>query len=48
VFFLDCSAGLGVLKMAIKAVAKISGCSDLAAKSQFYLIDKDVCFLELY
>ncbi|XP_047157368.1 NAD-dependent malic enzyme 59 kDa isoform, mitochondrial [Vigna umbellata] len=35
------SAGLGVLKMAIKAVAKISGCSDLAAKSLFYLIDKD-------
>ncbi|QCE02783.1 malate dehydrogenase [Vigna unguiculata] len=35
------SAGLGVLKMAIKAVAKISGCSDSAAKSQFYLIDKD-------
>ncbi|KAK7349546.1 hypothetical protein VNO77_06994 [Canavalia gladiata] len=35
------SAGLGVLKMAIQAVAKISGCSELAAKSQFYLIDKD-------
>ncbi|KAL2335925.1 hypothetical protein Fmac_010371 [Flemingia macrophylla] len=35
------SAGLGVLKMAIQAVAKISGCSEIAAKSQFYLIDKD-------
>ncbi|RDX83061.1 hypothetical protein CR513_36063 [Mucuna pruriens] len=35
------SAGLGVLKMAIQAVARISGCSELAAKSQFYLIDKD-------
>ncbi|XP_004510839.1 NAD-dependent malic enzyme 59 kDa isoform, mitochondrial [Cicer arietinum] len=35
------SAGLGVLKMAINAVAKISGCSETAAKSQFFLIDKN-------
>nr|AFK37403.1 unknown [Lotus japonicus] len=35
------SAGLGVLKMAIQAVAKMCGCSELAAKSQFFLIDKD-------
>ncbi|OIV89629.1 hypothetical protein TanjilG_14601 [Lupinus angustifolius] len=35
------SAGLGVLKMAIQAVSKMTGCSELAAKSQFFLIDKD-------
>ncbi|KAJ1392611.1 hypothetical protein SESBI_35697 [Sesbania bispinosa] len=35
------SAGLGVLKMAVQAVAKMSGCSEVAAKSQFFLIDKD-------
>ncbi|MED6133126.1 NAD-dependent malic enzyme 2, mitochondrial [Stylosanthes scabra] len=35
------SAGLGVLKMAIQAVSKMAGCSETAAKSQFYLIDKD-------
>ncbi|XP_061340134.1 NAD-dependent malic enzyme 59 kDa isoform, mitochondrial-like [Gastrolobium bilobum] len=35
------SAGLGVLKMAVQAIAKMSGCSELAAKSQFFLIDKD-------
>lgn len=47
-FGLDCSAGLGVLKMAIQAVAKMCGCSELAAKSQFFLIDKDVCFYNLW
>ncbi|KAL1367322.1 hypothetical protein HN51_021367 [Arachis hypogaea] len=35
------SAGLGVLKMAIQAVSKMAGCSETAAKSQFFLIDKD-------
>ncbi|KAL4398445.1 hypothetical protein AHAS_Ahas01G0292600 [Arachis hypogaea] len=34
-------AGLGVLKMAIQAVSKMAGCSETAAKSQFFLIDKD-------
>ncbi|QHO50691.1 NAD-dependent malic enzyme 2 [Arachis hypogaea] len=38
---LACSAGLGVLKMAIQAVSKMAGCSETAAKSQFFLIDKD-------
>ncbi|XLS46199.1 hypothetical protein HN51_003064 [Arachis hypogaea] len=38
------SAGLGVLKMAIQAVSKMAGCSETAAKSQFFLIDKDACF----
>ncbi|WJX83289.1 NAD-dependent malic enzyme 2, mitochondrial [Trifolium repens] len=35
------SAGLGVLKMAVQAVSRMSGCSETDAKSQFYLIDKD-------
>ncbi|KAK7295026.1 hypothetical protein RJT34_17929 [Clitoria ternatea] len=35
------SAGLGVLNMAVKAVSRMSGCSETAAKSQFFLIDKD-------
>ncbi|KAL1322203.1 hypothetical protein HN51_067124 [Arachis hypogaea] len=35
------SAGLGVLKMAVQAVSRMSGCSETAAKSQFYLIDKN-------
>ncbi|KAK7274544.1 hypothetical protein RIF29_15638 [Crotalaria pallida] len=35
------SAGLGVLKMAIQAVSRMTGCSETAAKSQFFLIDKD-------
>jgi len=39
-----CSAGLGVLNMAVQAVSRMSGCSETAAKSQFFLIDKNVCF----
>ncbi|MED6217105.1 hypothetical protein PIB30_014562 [Stylosanthes scabra] len=35
------SAGLGVLKMAVEAVSRMTGCSETAAKSQFYLIDKN-------
>ncbi|XP_054783994.1 NAD-dependent malic enzyme 59 kDa isoform, mitochondrial isoform X2 [Prosopis cineraria] len=35
------SAGLGVLNMAVQAVARMVGCSETAAKSQFFLIDKD-------
>ncbi|XP_028769147.1 NAD-dependent malic enzyme 59 kDa isoform, mitochondrial isoform X1 [Neltuma alba] len=35
------SAGLGVLDMAVQAVARMVGCSETAAKSQFFLIDKD-------
>ncbi|KAJ1426869.1 hypothetical protein SESBI_10125 [Sesbania bispinosa] len=35
------SAGLGVLNMAVEAVSRMSGCSETAAKSQFFLIDKD-------
>ncbi|XP_004492704.1 NAD-dependent malic enzyme 59 kDa isoform, mitochondrial [Cicer arietinum] len=35
------SAGLGVLNMAVRAVSRMSGCSETAAKSQFFLIDKD-------
>ncbi|KAF7814596.1 NAD-dependent malic enzyme 59 kDa isoform, mitochondrial [Senna tora] len=40
-FGLICSAGLGVLNMAVQAVARMMGCSETAAKSQFFLIDKD-------
>ncbi|KAI4355017.1 hypothetical protein L6164_003835 [Bauhinia variegata] len=35
------SAGLGILNMAVQAVARMAGCSQTAAKSQFFLIDKD-------
>ncbi|AES80100.1 putative malate dehydrogenase (decarboxylating) [Medicago truncatula] len=35
------SAGLGVLNMAVQAVSRMSGCSETAAKSQFFLIDKN-------
>ncbi|KAI4328755.1 hypothetical protein L6164_021087 [Bauhinia variegata] len=35
------SAGLGVLNMAVQAVSRIAKCSQTAAKSQFFLIDKD-------
>ncbi|KAK7340216.1 hypothetical protein VNO77_20914 [Canavalia gladiata] len=35
------SAGLGVLTKAVRAVSKMSGCSETAAKSQFFLIDKN-------
>ncbi|XP_057720304.1 NAD-dependent malic enzyme 2, mitochondrial-like [Arachis stenosperma] len=30
--------------MAIQAVSKMAGCSETAAKSQFFFIDKDACF----
>lgn len=46
-FCLTCSAGLGVLNMAVQAVSKMSGCSETEAKSQFFLLDKDVCFHSL-
>lgn len=35
------SAGLGVLKMAVQAVSRMAGANGIAAKHQFYLIDKD-------
>ncbi|XP_061339896.1 NAD-dependent malic enzyme 2, mitochondrial-like isoform X2 [Gastrolobium bilobum] len=35
------SAGLGVLNMAVQTVSRMSGCSETAAKSQFFLIDKN-------
>ncbi|KAJ4842965.1 hypothetical protein Tsubulata_020025 [Turnera subulata] len=35
------SAGLGVLKMAVQAVARMSGKSEVAATKNFFLIDKD-------
>jgi len=43
-FCLVGSAGLGVLKMAVQAVSRMSGGSGTAANSQFFLLDKDVCF----
>lgn len=42
--FLVFSAGLGVLKMAVQAVSKMSGSSGTAATKNFFLIDKDVWF----
>ncbi|XP_048422156.1 NAD-dependent malic enzyme 59 kDa isoform, mitochondrial isoform X1 [Pyrus x bretschneideri] len=35
------SAGLGVLNMAVQAVARMSGNGEAAAKNNFFLIDKD-------
>ncbi|XP_010544377.1 PREDICTED: NAD-dependent malic enzyme 2, mitochondrial-like [Tarenaya hassleriana] len=35
------SAGLGVLKMAVQAAARMAGISETAAMKNFYLIDKD-------
>lgn len=40
--FLPFSAGLGVLNMAVQAVARMAGNGEAAAKYHFFLIDKDV------
>lgn len=39
---LDFSAGLGVLNMAVQALSRMAGNSDLTARNQFFLIDKEV------
>ncbi|CAI0471924.1 unnamed protein product [Linum tenue] len=36
------SAGLGVLKMAVQAVSRMSGNNETSAKKQFFVLDKDV------
>lgn len=36
------SAGLGVLSMAVQAVARMAGNSEAAAHNPFFLLDKDV------
>jgi len=42
--FITFSAGLGVTKMAVQAVARMAGISESEATKNFYLIDKDVSF----
>lgn len=43
-FYLDCSAGIGVLNMAAQAASRIAGNTGASPNHQFYLLDKDVWF----